>query len=97
VKQLSVVPVEWQWECVAVLDRVCQPKEVAAQVVRIERCLSRLKWTIADAVEYCCAMGLWQLTDPVVSYTRQTQRLDRLTLQQLRQLADALDGVRGKV
>jgi hypothetical protein len=57
VKQLGGLQEGWLWECVAELDRVCWPEEGAATIARIDHQLQRLNWTIADAVEYCCASG----------------------------------------
>jgi hypothetical protein len=92
VKQLSTLPEDWQRECVSALDRVIWPHEVAAEIARIDHRLQRLNWTIADAVEYCCVEGLWDSVDSIVTYTRQTQREERLTLEQLGEMAEALAG-----
>jgi hypothetical protein len=94
VKQLSTLPIDWLLECVAVLDKVCQKEVVAALLARIELSLVKLKWTLPDAVEHCCSKGLWQIYDPIVSYTHFSKRMDRLTLSKLQELAEALENAR---
>jgi hypothetical protein len=89
-QRLAVLPTDWLHECLAALDKLQYPHQWRDVLRRIDIGVKKRPWTIADAIDHCIQTGHWQREEPGALLAKNSNRIDRLTLKQLHELAVAV-------